>query len=53
VRLGQDFGGDVVDAGIGDLVDEADVLYSPEAIREITSRRVISGSTIASRPRRP
>jgi hypothetical protein len=28
-------------------------LYSPEATREITSRRVTSGSTTASRPRRP
>jgi hypothetical protein len=33
-------------------VDEAD-LYSPEAMRATTSRRVISGSTTASRPRRP
>jgi len=29
------------------------LLYSPEAMRETTSRRVISGSTMASRPRRP
>jgi hypothetical protein len=28
-------------------------LYSPEMMREMTSRRVISGSTTASRPRRP
>ena len=28
-------------------------LYSPDATREMTSRRVISGSTMASRPRRP
>jgi hypothetical protein len=28
-------------------------LYSPDMTREITSRRVISGSTMASRPRRP
>lgn len=29
------------------------LLYSPDAMRETTSRRVISGSTTASRPRRP
>src|SRR6201995_118629 len=29
------------------------LVYSPEAIRAITSRRVTSGSTTASRPRRP
>jgi len=28
-------------------VNEADVLYSPDAMREMTSRRVISGSTMA------
>ena len=29
------------------------LLYSPDATRATTSRRVISGSTMASRPRRP
>jgi hypothetical protein len=27
--------------------------YSPDEMREMTSRRVISGSTMASRPRLP
>jgi hypothetical protein len=52
-RLSQNIGGDVLDRRIDDLVNEAELLYSPEATREMTSRRVISGSTMASRPRRP
>jgi hypothetical protein len=51
--FGEDLSGNVVDRTIGDFMDEADVLYSPDMTREITSRRVISGSTMASRPRRP
>jgi hypothetical protein len=49
----QDVGGDELDRRIGDLVIKLMFRYSPDATREITSRRVISGSTMASRPRRP
>ncbi len=52
--LGEDFGGDIVDRGPGDLMNETDVLVFAWIPRgEMTSRRVISGSTMASRPRRP
>jgi hypothetical protein len=51
--LGHNLGRDVIDCRIGDFVNEADVLYSPETTRETISRRVTSGSTMASRPRRP
>jgi hypothetical protein len=51
--LRQNLGGNIVDRSIGDFMNEADVLYSPDATRAMTSRRVISGSTTASRPRRP
>jgi hypothetical protein len=47
--LGQDLGGDIVDGAIGDLVNEADILVFAGGQREITSRRVTSGSTMASR----
>ena len=51
--LRQNLGGDVIDRGLGDFVYKADVLVFAESTREMTSRRVISGSTMASRPRRP
>jgi hypothetical protein len=51
--LGQDISGDIVDCGIGDFVDEADVLVFAGNNARDYSRRVISGSTMASRPRRP
>jgi hypothetical protein len=52
--LGQNIGGDVLDRGIGDFVAETDVfIFTGHTMREMTSRRVISGSTTASRPRRP
>ena len=50
-------GGDLGEGGLrqnilSDIVDRAvdDLLYSPDATRETSSRRVISGSTTASRP---
>jgi hypothetical protein len=49
---GQDIGGDILDRAIGDLVNEADIPVFAGGTRAITSRRVISGSTMASRPRR-
>jgi hypothetical protein len=49
-RLVENPGGDVLDrASWMNLI----FLYSPDAIREMTSRLVISGSTMVSRPRRP
>jgi hypothetical protein len=51
--LRQNLGRDIVDGGIGDLVDEADVLVFAGNNARDYSRRVISGSTMASRPRRP
>jgi len=51
--LSQDRFGHVLDRTLHDLVDERDVAVFPETTREMTSCRVISGSTIASRPRRP
>jgi hypothetical protein len=52
-RLGENFGDDVLDRAISDFVDEADISAPAEAMREMTPRPVTSGSTIASRPRRP
>jgi len=52
-RFAQYAGGDVLDREIRDFMMKLMFLYSPDAIRETTSRRVISGSTTASRPRRP
>ena len=51
--LGKDAVGDVLYREIDDLVNELMFRYSPEATRATTSRRVISGSTMASRPLRP
>ena len=51
--LAQDIGGDIFDRRIRDFMDKLTFLYSPDATREMTSRLVISGSTMASRPRRP
>jgi len=53
-RLAEDLGGDVLDRAIRAISwMKLILLYSPDAIREMTSRLVISGSTMASRPRRP
>ena len=49
----QDVLGDVLDPRTAISWMKLILLYSPEATRETTSRRVISGSTMASRPRRP
>ncbi|MBB4258618.1 hypothetical protein GGD64_002637 [Bradyrhizobium sp. CIR3A] len=51
--LGQDRLGDVFDRTPGDLVDERDIPVFARGDEEMTSRLVISGSTTASRPRRP
>jgi len=51
-RLAENLGGDVLDRAIRDFWMKLIFLYSPDAIREMTSRLVISGSTMASRPRR-
>ena len=50
--LGEDVVGNVLYRQIDDLV-KLMFRYSPEATRATTSRRVISGSTMASRPWRP
>ena len=52
-RLAQNVGRDVLDRAICDFMDETDIPVLTDAIREMTSRLVISGSTMASRPRRP
>jgi hypothetical protein len=54
-RLGQDILCDILRRLVDDFMDEADIVlrHSPEAIHKATSRWVISGSTTASRPRRP
>jgi hypothetical protein len=44
---------DIVDRNIRDFMNKANILYSPETTRATTSHRVISGSMMASRPRRP
>ncbi len=51
--LRKDVLGDVLDRAVGDLVNEADIAVFAGDDRETTSRRVTSGSTMASRPRRP
>jgi hypothetical protein len=51
-RFAEDLGGDVLDRAAISWM-KLIFLYSPDAIREMTSRLVISGSTMASRPRRP
>ena len=51
--LVHDVSGDILDRGIGNLMDEADVLVFARRDPGDASRRVISGSTMASRPRRP
>ena len=53
-RLAENLGGDVLDRAIGDFVDEADIpVFTRRDPRDDTSRLVISGSMMASRPRRP
>lgn len=52
-RLGQNGRGDIRDCAIGDFVDEGDVPVFAGCNAGATSRLVISGSTTASRPRRP
>jgi hypothetical protein len=52
-RLAENLGGDVLDRASAISWMKLIFLYSPDAIREMTSRLVISGSTMASRPRRP
>jgi hypothetical protein len=51
--LSEDRLGHVFDRILHDFLDERDIPIYPEATREMTSRLVISGSTTASRPRRP
>ena len=52
-RLAENLGSDILDRAIGDSMNEADIPVLTDATREMTSRLVISGSTMASRPRRP
>jgi hypothetical protein len=47
-RLAENLGGDVLDRAIRDFMDEADIPVFTDATREMTSRLVISGSTMAS-----
>jgi hypothetical protein len=49
----QDVSGHVRDGGIDNFVDETDTSVFARDDPRDTSRRVISGSTMASRPRRP
>jgi hypothetical protein len=52
-RFAQNLGGDVLDRAICASWMKLMFRYSPDATREMTSRLVTSGSTMASRPRRP
>jgi len=51
--LAQNIGRDICNRRIRDFMDEADVLVFARRDPGDASRRVISGSTMASRPRRP
>ncbi|MCK1516839.1 hypothetical protein IVB22_30900 [Bradyrhizobium sp. 190] len=52
-RLAENLGCDILDRAIRDFMDEADIPVFTRRDPGMTSRLVISGSTMASRPRRP